>query len=200
MKCCNHQKKHQKSVIAGIFYGLLPHSFCIAFIILSVIGATTASFFVKKFLLIPYFFEAIIGLSIITSTITAIIYLKNNCCLSARGIKSSYKYLTLLYGITIIINLLLYFVIFPRFANYNNAKVINLTSQNNIATSNLRVNIPCSGHASLITDELKGVNGVLKVNFQLPNIFIIEYDNSKTSLNQLLALNIFKQYPARPIK
>jgi len=53
--CCQKETKN-KGFFAGILYGILPHTFCIAFIILSTLGATTATFLLKPLLLTPYFF------------------------------------------------------------------------------------------------------------------------------------------------
>jgi len=62
----------------------------------------------------------------------------------------------------------------------------------------ITVNIPCSGHASLIKYEL-GKSGISNVQFQAPNKFIIKYDSSKINKEQILAIDIFKEYPANII-
>ena len=57
--CCpkKDSKTEKKGILADFAYGILPHTFCIAFIIFSVIGSVTAITFFKKFLLNPYFFH-----------------------------------------------------------------------------------------------------------------------------------------------
>jgi len=65
--CCrsNQTGRKDKSFFQGVLYGILPHSFCIAFVILSIIGATAVATIFRKFLLLPYFFEMLIGLSFV---------------------------------------------------------------------------------------------------------------------------------------
>jgi hypothetical protein len=58
----------------------------------------------------------------------------------------------------------------------------------------IEVQIPCSGHAPLIIDELKENGGVDIVKFRLPNIFEIKYDLGKTSPERITSLEIFKTY------
>ena len=121
MNCCKKPKetKKEKGFLKGILYGLAPHTFCIAFIIFTVLGVTTATTLLKPLLLNPYFFYILIGLSFGFATISAIIYLQRNGILSFQGIKRKWKYLSILYGITISVNLILFTVIFPITANLN---------------------------------------------------------------------------------
>lgn len=63
----------------------------------------------------------------------------------------------------------------------------------------LKVAIPCSGHASLIENELNKLLGISNVNFRLPNYFDVKYDSSKVSKQEILSLNIFKQYKATEV-
>lgn len=60
----------------------------------------------------------------------------------------------------------------------------------------LNVNIPCSGHASLIIYEIKKLGGVNDVKFIGSGKFDVYYDPAKTSEQKILALDIFKEYPA----
>ncbi len=94
MNCCEKPKetKKEKGVLKGILYGLAPHTFCIAFIVFTVLGATTATALLKPLLLNPYFFYILIGLSFIFATISAIFYLKRNGILSFPGIKKKWRY------------------------------------------------------------------------------------------------------------
>jgi hypothetical protein len=63
----------------------------------------------------------------------------------------------------------------------------------------IKVNIPCSGHTPLITNEIKTIKGVNGTKFIMPNTFEVYYDSSKTSEKQILSLEIFKRYPAKII-
>lgn len=179
----------------GLLYGLLPHTFCIAFIVFSVLGVTVATSIFKKLLMVPYFFQVLVLLSFIFATISAAIYLKRSGCLSTEGIKGKWKYLTILYGTTIGINLLLFLVVFPLTTNLNSrvdgATVLGRQTSSKVV---LKVAIPCSGHASLITDELKKVPGVIEVKFGLPNYFTVDYDANQVKVERFLNLEIFKTY------
>lgn len=196
--CCRPEKKDKpKGFWPGLIYGLLPHSFCIAFVIFSVIGATTATTIFRKFLMVPYFFHLLVGLSFVFATISAVIYLKRNDCLSNEGIKGKWRYLLVLYGTTVGVNLLLFLVIFPMTANLGSRNGVAAVSESqDLTTATLKVAIPCSGHAPLIIDELKKVPGVGGVKFSFPNLFEVKYDSSKVKFEQLLSLEIFKTYRA----
>lgn len=43
----------------------------------------------------------------------------------------------------------------------------------------LQVNIPCPGHAPLITGELQKINGVESIRFRFPNLFDVSYNPKK---------------------
>jgi copper chaperone CopZ len=60
----------------------------------------------------------------------------------------------------------------------------------------LKVKIPCPGHAPLISEELKTIDGVGNVRFSFPNVFDVEYDSSKTTEEEILALEVFETYKA----
>ena len=182
--CCSKKKS---GALSGLIYGLIPHLGCIAFIILSVIGATTASAFLKPLLLNRYFFHFLILLSLVFATISALFYFRKHGSVSA-------KYLLTLYGTTIAINLLLFMVIFPIAANFGSKSVAEAAGQ-----TSLRVDIPCPGHAPLIIDELKTIEGVASVKFSSPNLFSVSYDPQKTSSQKMLSLAVFKSYPATVI-
>lgn len=203
--CCqaesNEERNKEKGFLSGIIYGLIPHSFCIAFIVFSVIGATVASSVLSKFLLFPYFFETLIGLSLLFATISALFYLRKNAPLSLMSIKNKWKYLSVLYGTTLGINLLLFFVIFPLTANLrsNSSRSAVLSQAESSSQLVLEVQIPCSGHAPLIIDELHKVAGVGEVKFQLPNRFLINHDPSVTT-EQILSLSVFRSFPAKKVE
>lgn len=203
--CCKTEidKKDQKNsgFLRGVLLGILPHSFCIAFVIFSVVGATLATSYFKKFLLLPHFFEILVGISFLFATLSAVIYLKKLDSLNVSGIKSKSKYLLVLYGTTMAINLLFFFVVFPWVANLGLSKNTPavLAEKNNFSTITLEVQIPCSGHAPLISDELKKLPGILGIKFQLPNRFVVDYDSSKVNSLQITSAEIFKSFPVKII-
>ena len=195
----NNSRK--SSLRQGIVYGLIPHIGCIAFIIGSVLGVTVLTQFFRPLLLNPYFFDYLIALSIGFATFSSILYLRRNGLLSTTGAKRKWKYLSTMFGSTVGINLLLFLVIFPLLANVSFAaptgSVLALSnSGNDLSSLKLQVDIPCSGHATLISGDLKTISGVIGVQFSLPNIFDVTYDPSKTSQQQILALDVFKTYKA----
>jgi len=60
----------------------------------------------------------------------------------------------------------------------------------------LRVDIPCPGHAPLITSELRTIEGVEDVQYRFPNKFVVNYNSQITSKDQILALDVFNTYKA----
>lgn len=192
-KDCCQKDKSKNGLLRGLALGLLPHSFCIGFIIFSVVGATTFTVVFKNILLLPYFFQILVLISFIFATISAVIYLKSCDCLCRDGIKKKWKYIATLYSVTIITNLLMFFVVFPVVANLN---LNNTANVNQLASLSMKVQIPCSGHAPLIIDEIKKDNGVGAVKFNMPNTFVVNYDPAKTSPEKILSLEIFKTFGA----
>jgi hypothetical protein len=189
----------QNGIAQGIFYALVPHTMCIAFLIGSIFGVTLLMQFFKPLLMNRYFFYLLIAISFAFATLSALLYLRKNGLLSALGAKRKWKYLTGMYGSTIGINLALFLLIFPMLANASPSNITGgaLSEQAPyISTLKMSVDIPCSGHAPLITSELKTITGVLGVQFSFPNNFEVTYDNTKTNQNQMLALDVFKEYPA----
>ncbi len=104
-----------------------------------------------------------------------------------------------MYGLTIGINIFLFLFIFPLFANVSALPITN-GDKDSLETFSISVNIPCSGHAPLITDELKTIDGLYEVKFSLFNNFLITYDSSKTNKEEILSLDIFKTYKAQEKK
>ena len=193
--CCAKTKTDtNRGILSCILYGLLPHSFCIAFAIFSIIGAVTATTFLKKFLLIPNFFYFLVFISLLLATVSSALYLKRSDCLCASGIRSKWKYVTTLYFSTLMVNLLMFFVVFTVLANMHqqNPAVQGESS----AILSLSVQIPCTGHAPLITDEIKKDSGVQSVEFDTPNIFKIKYNPNETSPKKIASAEIFKTYEA----
>ncbi|MFH7903739.1 MAG: hypothetical protein QW409_02185 [Candidatus Aenigmatarchaeota archaeon] len=222
--CCNTQKSSKSScceiggkqteqtrnqgIFSGIIYGLVPHSVCILFIIFSIFGATFATSLLKPLLLNEYFFYILIALSIIFATISAILYFKRQGVIkfqkskdgieiefSWNDIKNRWKYLTTLYASTIGTNVLFFLIIFPLLANYQ-SNLVSAQLSENFETITLKVDIPCSGHSPLVIDELKKVDGIISVKFRFPNYFDVTYDKTKISKDQILSLEIFKNFKA----
>lgn len=198
-KNCCKIKNNKKGILAGVLFGLIPHSFCIAFILFSVFGAMAALTFLKKFMLIPNLFFLLTLVSLILATVSAIFYLRRNACLCFSGIKNKWKYILTLYFTTISINLLMFFVIFPALtnANFQKSEPKVLGQENNLSQISLTVEIPCSGHSSLIIDEIKKNCDVESVNFSMPNKFDIKYNPKKITIKQITSLEIFKTYPVK---
>jgi len=199
--CC---KKDKSSLSQGLLYGLIPHIGCIAFIIGSVLGVTVLMNFFKPILMNRYFFHALIGVSLGFAGLSSVLYLRKNKLLSVAGAKKKWKYLTVMFGSTVGINLLLFLVIFPMLANIDASGTITggavLDSTNEkYSTITLTSDIPCSGHAPLITQELKTLDGIFDIKFSFPNKFDVKFDSSKTSKEKILGLEIFKTYKAEEV-
>jgi len=192
--CCEVLEKKDTGFLRGALYSILPHTFCIAFILFSVIGSVAATAFFKNFLIIPYFFTFLVIISFLLATFSAFIYLKRAKCLCLSGIKRKWKYLIVLYSTMILINVGLFAFVFPVLANINSGDTLNIEKYN--SSLSMAVAIPCSGHASLIVDEIKKNNGVGQVVFRMPNIFDVKYDSKETSNEEILATEIFKTYKA----
>jgi hypothetical protein len=202
--CCSTQEiqntsDRPKGFWSGLMYGLIPHTGCIAFIIFTILGVSTATAFFKPLLMSRYFFHGLIALSFVFATISAIIYLKKANLLSLEGMKRKWKYLSVLYGTSIGINLILFLLIFPMAANLTSGSPTGAVSGTNIAEITLKVDIPCPGHAPLISEELKTINGVNLVKFKFPNYFDVKYDSSITSQKEIFSLEVFEEYPAKLI-
>ncbi len=191
---CSTKKPKDGRLFKGIFYGIFPHIFCIGFIIFSAVGATLLTAVFKKILLIPYFFHLLVAISFLFATISALIYLKKLNCLCSQGIKSKWKYITTLYAITILSNLLMFFVVFPAMANINSNKIADYGFP--LEELSITVKIPCSGHAPLITDELKKIKGIEAIKFRMLDEFEIKYNPQITSPEKIIGIDIFKTYKA----
>jgi len=197
------QKKKGKVFLQGLIYGLIPHIGCIAFIIGSILGVTVLMKFFRPLLMNRYFFHALIGISLGFATLSSVYYLKKNELLSLIGIKKKWKYLSVMYSSTIGINLLLFMLIFPLLANVSidsssiTGAAIGIAGNENIdSLIKLKVDIPCPGHAPLISQELKIIKGVTGIKFSFPNYFDVTYNSAETSKQEMLALDVFKTYKA----
>ena len=202
--CCQPKitPENRKGFLWGAIYGILPHTFCILFIVLSAIGATAGASFFGKFLAIGWFFPALIALSFAFATISALIYLNRNKRLSAVGLKQGWKYLFVLYGTTLAVSLLFIYVIFPwavktAYADKSGFRQPPVSeTSGSLATLSINVNIPCSGHAPLIIEELGKTAGVKSVRYEEPNTFIVSYDKQTTTAENIKSLGIFNTYKA----
>jgi len=196
------KENRKKTFLQGIAYGIIPHIGCIAFIIGSVLGVTVLMQFFKPLLMNRYFFHILILISLLFATLSSLLYLRKNSLLSLAGAKKKWKYLTTMYGSTIGINLLFFMVIFPLLANVSASPNTGITGaaigtgENALSSLKLSVDIPCPGHAPLISSELKTIEGVIDVKFDFPNNFNVKYDPKKTSKQEILSLEVFKTYKA----
>jgi len=199
-------KKNKGGFLQGLIYGIIPHIGCIAFIIGSILGVTVLMNFFKPILMNKYFFHALIGIALGFATLSSGIYLKKNELLSWEGIKKKWKYISIMYGSTIGINLVLFMLIFPLLANVSidspsiTGAVAGIENDEGInSILKIKVDIPCPGHAPLISGELKTIEGVKDIKFSFPNNFEISYDSAKTSKQEMLKLSIFETYAATVI-
>lgn len=190
--CCSPENINKKGATRGILFGLIPHTFCLLFIIFSIAGATGMMAISRKFLLIPHIFLFLVIVSLLSATLSAVIYLKKIGRLSFQGIISKWKYVSLLYSATIATNIVIIFVLFPLVANMQSGeRQIKVGGQ---AEMSISVDIPCSGHAPLIIQEIKKDAGVSAVKFKMPDTFEISYDIGKTSSEKICGLPIFKTF------
>jgi copper chaperone CopZ len=133
------------------------------------------------------------------ATLSSFFYLKKNKKLSWEGIRDKKGYLTIMYSSVVGINILLFFFIFPFLANLGNVRVVSALDDENTSFLEISSKIPCPGHAPLISDEVKQVNGVSSVEYSFPNKFKIYYNPSLISKEEILELNIFEEFPAEVI-
>ncbi|MBN2881257.1 heavy metal translocating P-type ATPase [Candidatus Woesearchaeota archaeon] len=195
------KKNEKKDFFKAILYGLVPHVGCVFFVIGSIFGASLLTTLFKPMLMNRYFFYILIGISLVFATLSSILYLKQNKLLSLKGIKKHKIYLSTMYGITVGVNLLLFFVVFPLTANLTlvsaEEKTNDLANSETISTLVLAVDIPCSGHAPLITGEVKKLLGIKSVKFDFPNVFTIQYDSNLLTDEKIMSLDIFKSFSAK---
>lgn len=197
------------TLFQGLIYGLVPHIGCIAFIIATILGTTVAIELFKPLLMNPYFFYILIAISFIFATVSSFFYLKKQgfitfgrignkieMSFSRNTLKRKWKYLSTMYGITIFINLFLFFIMFPALANINSGISITgaFAADSSLSLMTLQVNIPCPGHAPLITGELRKISGVKAVEYKFPNIFDVGYDSTIVSEEGILDIDVFNTY------
>ena len=166
-------------------------------------GAATATTLLKRLLYLPYFFQIIVALAFVFATISSVFYLRRNGLLSWAGARFKWKYLTTMFATTIGVNLLFFLVIFPAVANLdlkplntNGVVQAQTISTKDTASLTLQVAIPCSGHAPLIIGEVEKLDGVVDAKFQGSNVFKVQYDPAKVTVDDILALDVFKSFAA----
>jgi hypothetical protein len=202
--CCGPSRKRdsngQTSFVQGITYAVIPHIGCIAFIVGSVLGVTMLMEFFKPLLMNRWFFHILIGISMGFATLSSWLYLRKHGISTLEGVRGKWRYLSTMYGSTIGINIMLFLIIFPMLANVSSVSATGaLTasiSDADKALISMSVDIPCPGHAPLISEELKTVGGVAAVKFSFPNVFDVIYDSSMTTTDEMLSLDVFSEYPA----
>ncbi len=191
--CCVDKKP--SGFLSGLFYGIIPHSGCILFFVFAVLGTTAISSFFRSFLLNRYSFYWLMGISLFLAVISAGIYLLKNKSFGIAGIRNNWKYLTTLFSGVVAVNMIFFLIVFPLASNYlYSSKPVNIALLSKIELS---VDIPCSGHAPLVIDDLKKMSGVGDIKFSLPNVFDIYFDKSVITEKDILAAGIFKIFKAK---
>lgn len=193
--CCS-DKRPAGGFLSGLFYGVIPHFGCMLFIVLTVLGAATASSFLRPLLVNRYFFHSLVALSLILATFSAVLYLRKFGFLSFQVAAKKWKYLLTLYAMVVAVNLFLFLVVFPYTANLKTNVLANSNAAFNydITKITLSVDIPCSGHAILVTEEIRKLKGVEDVGFRLPNLFDVYFNPKETSAGTIMSLGIFREF------
>jgi hypothetical protein len=70
----------------------------------------------------------------------------------------------------------------------------NSIQNDNLDKISIHVSIPCEGHVSYITSELKKIKGIGAINYLQNFNFEISYDSSKITKEEILNQNVFKEY------
>lgn len=191
--CCGPKKEyHGRNWVKAISYALIPHIGCIAFIIASILGTTVLIQYFRPLLMSRNIFYYLILVSIGFATLSSFFYLKRNKSLSWNGVRTKKGYLSIMYGSTVGINIVLFFFIFPFLANFTGASVAN---PNDYYSLSLEVDIPCPGHAPLISSELSTIGGVEGSEYSFPNKFEVYYSDPLVR-DEILLLEVFDEYPA----
>jgi len=191
--CCGPKKEYDgKNWTKAISYALIPHIGCILFIIASILGTTVLIQYFRPLLMSRNIFYYLILVSIGFATMSSFFYLKRNKSLSWRGIHKKKGYQYIMYGSTVGVNIILFFFIFPFLANFTGASVANPDDYYSLS---LRVDIPCPGHAPLISSELSTIEGVEGVEYSFPNKFEVFYSDPNLE-SEILSLEVFDEYPA----
>lgn len=198
--CCNQDSVcSNQAFTSGLMFGVIPHLGCIGFVVAAIFGSTAIMTQFRPLLLHSNLFYILVGLSFSFATLSAIVFLKMNRLLHFTGIKKKWRYLSVLYASAILVNSLLFLVIFPYSANavgrkdkFNNI----LEQQSSQSILNIKVNIPCSGHALLVMEELDKTDGINSAEFKFPDSFLVRYNPKRISEERILSLEIFNKFQA----
>ncbi|MFA6797538.1 MAG: MerC domain-containing protein [Candidatus Paceibacterota bacterium] len=182
----NKQKNNIGSSIGkGILFSIIPHIGCIAFAVLMITGVGLGTAFLKNFLSSKWIFPASIILSFVIASVYSYLYFKKQCC------TNKVRHISILFSSMILVNVLLFYVVFPWMTNIKSGQNIALAS--NLSELRIQVEIPCTGHAPLIVYELKKA-GVSDVTFSDPDTFDIKYDSTKITPEQIKGLQLFEDF------
>ncbi len=184
------KKEVKNSLISSVLSVIIPHLGCIAFIVLTLLGISTGAVFFHQFLANRFAFPLLIILSFVLAGISSFFYLKKNCCVNKT------KYVGILFASVLVFNGILFYGIFPWVANIK-GQSSNPTLAH-LSNLKLKVDIPCAGHASLITHYLKDA-GAEEIIYKQPNTFSVKYDSDLVLKDNLLNLDIFDEYQATEI-
>jgi len=189
--CCEQNNNTKKGLKAGLIAGIAPHTFCILFIVFSVLGATGATAITKKLLILQGSPLLFIALSLLFTTLFAAVYLHKTNNLSPVKIKTKWKYLSVIYTTTLGTSLAMIFIFFPLATNLQPQYA---QGQENQVTEKFVVDIPCTGHAPLIISEIRQLAGVQNVRFLSPDTFSVTFDPLRTSVEKISSLEIFREF------
>ncbi len=73
------------------------------------------------------------------------------------------------------------------------------TSVDNLESVTLKVSIPCEGHVYYIKSELADIKGIEKTDYLGQYRFQIFYNPLKISEDQILNLEVFKEFSAKKL-
>lgn len=186
LKTTNNIKSEEKGIVRGIAYGLIPHIGCIAFIVFTLLGVGAAAAFFRPLLINKWAFPAMIVFSFLLAGISSFFYLKKNCCANKK------RYLAIVFGSVILINLIIFYIIFPSISNINSNAVSDEGS-----IMKLSFELPCSGHVPLVIDELQKVEGIESVRNTGGYNFEVYYDSTITNKEKILSQEICKEFDAK---
>ena len=186
LKTINHSKSEEKGIIKGILFGLVPHIGCIAFIVFTLLGVGVAAAFFRPLLINKWAFPIMIGLSFLLAGVSSFFYLRKNCCVNKK------KYITIVFGSVILVNIIMFYLVFPFVANINSNAVSDEGS-----IMKLSFELPCSGHVPLVIDELQKVQGIESVKNVGGYSFEVYYNPDLVDKEKILSQNICKEFDAR---
>jgi hypothetical protein len=192
--CCSTNTEARSGAWRGFLFGLIPHTVCLSFLVFSVLGATGAMVVAKELLMVPHLFVWVFLSSSGFAAVASLLYLRKTKMLSWRGAASKWKYLASVFVATIATNLFFIQILFPAAVNLQRPTEAMAAD---LAEVTLVAEIPCTGHAALIIDEVKNDPGVADVLFRSPGVFVIRFDAAATSPEQIRNLEIFQAFPLR---